>query len=76
MELIRKKAKLKIILIENGGISKSEEVGLDLVQICNNLGISATRIKESEIKKISRLLQKEKLTLIEIDYCKKSEKNI
>lgn len=70
LEVLRKNIKLKIILIENGGISEKEEVNIDLIKLCNQIGINSVRIKESEIDKITQLLKREDVILIAVDYSK------
>lgn len=56
-ELLRKKVDLKIILIENGGISKTEDVGVDLGNMLGQLGIEKEILDSKEIIGLKDKLQ-------------------
>ncbi len=56
-ELLRKKVDFKIILIENGGISKTEDVGVDLSNMLGQLGIVKEVLDSKGLHGLSKKLQ-------------------
>lgn len=68
IELIRKKSNIKIILIENGGISKQEALGFDVSEMLVNLKIPLVKILNSEVSKLDSLLKKDGLLVISVQY--------
>ena len=68
IELIRKRTNLKIILIENGGISKQEHLGFDLSETLNSLKIPVIKISNMEVSKIADLLKKDGLLVVSVQY--------
>lgn len=68
LELIRKKPEIKIILIENNGISGQEDVGIDLTKICESLNISSKRITSTELDLLPKLLGAKGPCLIAVNY--------
>lgn len=56
-ELLRKKVDFKIILIENGGISKTENVGVDLGNLFGQLGTEREIFNSKDLNGLSKKLQ-------------------
>lgn len=67
-ELLRKKVDFKIILIENGGISKTENVGVDLGNLFGQLGIEREIFDSKDLNSLSKKLQEVGLKVFVVKY--------
>ncbi len=67
-ELLRKKVSLKIILIENGGISKTENVGVDLANLLGQLGIEIEVFYSKDLSGLSEKLSEIGLKVFVVRY--------
>lgn len=68
IELVRKKTNMKIILIENGGISKQEDIGFDICEMLKNLKIPVEKVLSTEVSRLPELMKRDGLLVVSVQY--------